>query len=244
MPNNPLDRSGFAPLYYQLVEKIKVMIDQQYTQGDLIPSETELMARYKVSRNTVRQAIDMLVRQGYVTRVQGKGTFVVSERNRYGLQKLVSFSEDMRRRGLHPDTQLLGLAKVDPPAHVALGLGLAESEQAYEIRRLRLADGEPMALGVTYLPCSLLPNLTEDMIAKGSLFELINARTSSRIAYADRTIQPVTADAAQAALLQVPEGSPLMLVEGFTFLENDQPAECIAIYYRGDRYKFAYHAVR
>jgi GntR family transcriptional regulator len=244
MPNKPLNRNSFEPLYFQLAEKIRQMIHQQFSPGDLLPSETNLIERYSVSRNTVRQAIEVLEQQGFVNSRQGKGTFVASKGSRYELSKLVSFSEDMRLRGLKPDTQLLGLAQVAPPAPVAAELNMQPGDQAYEIHRLRLADGAPMALSLSYIPCSLLPGLTGEAIASGSLFELLSNHQSLLISYADRSIRPTLATPEQAELLKVPAGSPLMLVEGPAFLENDQPMEYVITYYRGDRYEFMFHAVR
>lgn len=245
MPHRPLDRNSFAPLYYQLAEKIQLLIDRDLVPGDQVPSEAELTARYNVSRNTVRQALDALAQQGFVIRVQGKGTYVSSEHNRYSLQKLVSFSEDMRRRGLHPETRFLGLATLPPPfSRLARELRLAPGELVYELRRLRLADGVPMALNTTYLPQKLFPDLTDQTLAQGSLFEYINSHLPAHVGYADRVLKSVIADDAQAELLQVEVGSPLMLVEGPGFLDNDQPVEYVITFYRGDRYEFVYHPVR
>ncbi len=244
MPDRPLNRYSFEALYRQLAEKIRKMIHQQFPPGSLLPSESELMNRYNVSRNTVRQAVKVLEQQGYVISRRGKGTFVASVGNRYQLLHLVSFSEDMRRRGLKPDTRVLSLGEVIPGDQIVLGLQLKPGEKAHEIRRLRLADGEPMAVSTAYIPRSLLPDLTTQMIASGSLFELLQNQLGIRLGYADRSIRPAVADAEHAELLKVPMGSPLMVVEGPAFLENDQPVEYVITYYRGDRYDFVFHAVR
>jgi len=244
MPNRPLNRNSFEPLYFQLAEKIKLMIHQQLKAGDQLPSETEMISRYNVSRHTVRQAVELLEQQGFVISRQGKGTFVASKGSRYNLHKLVSFSEDMRQRGLKPDTRLLGLAQIVPPANIAAELNLPPGEETHEIRRLRLADGEPMAISTAYIPCALLKGLSSETIASGSLFELLSSHQSMRISYADRSIRPTLATAGQAELLDIPVGSALMLVEGPAFLENDMPVEYVITYYRGDRYEFQFHAVR
>jgi GntR family transcriptional regulator len=244
MPNRPLNLQSFEPLYFQLAEKIKLMIYEQFKPGDVLPSETELIARYTVSRNTVRRAIELLEQQGFVISRRGKGTFVASKGSRYQLHKLVSFSEDMRSRGLKPDTRLLGLATVEPPDRIAAELNMQPGDQVHEIRRLRLADGEPMALSTAYIPSALLPGLSGEAIAKGSLFELLSNHLSLRISYADRSIRPTLATTEQAELLGIPCGSALMLVEGPAYLENEQPVEYVVTYYRGDRYDFVFHAVR
>lgn len=244
MPHRPLNRNSFEPLYVQLAEKIRLMIHQQFSPGEQLPSESELITRYVVSRNTVRQSIEVLEQQGYVISRRGKGTYVAPMGNRYQLLHLVSFSEDMRRRGLSPDTRLLGLKRVVPPEKIAEGLHLGPGEEVHEISRLRIADGAPMAISTAYLPCALLPNLTKEMVTAGSLYDLLYTNLSFRLGYADRSIRPAVADAQQAELLQTPVGSALMLVEGPAYLENDQPVEYVITYYRGDRYEFMFHAVR
>jgi len=244
MPNRPLNRNSFEPLYFQLAEKIKLMIYTQFKPGDILPSETELIARYRVSRNTVRGAIDLLEQQGFLISRRGKGSFVASTGSRYQLHQLISFSEDMHCRGLKPGARLLELVIIEPPDKIAKELHMQPGELAHEIRRLRFADGEPMALSTAYIPCSLLPSLFSETIAQGSLFELLSSHLSLRISYADRSIRPTLATTEQSELLSIPPGSALMLVEGPAYLENDQPVEYVITYYRGDRYDFVFHAVR
>jgi GntR family transcriptional regulator len=243
-PQNPLDHRSYLPLYYQLRDKLRLLIDETLAAGDQIPSENELVARYHVSRNTVRLAIDSLIKEGVVYRVQGKGTFVSPEHMRYDLQRLVSFTEDMRRRKMKPDTCLLGFSRQTPSSAIASYLALPPDSETYEIKRLRMADGEPMALSTAYMPCSLIPNLTEDNLVSGSVFKIIEGRLRLKIGYADRILKAASADASQAELLKVEPGFPLMLVEGVTYLNNETPIEYVIIYYRADRYEFAYRSVR
>lgn len=243
-PSNPLDHRSYVPLYYQLRDKLRILIDENLAAGDQIPSEHELVARYNVSRNTVRLAIESLIKEGVVYRLQGKGTFVSPKQMRYDLQKLVSFTEDMRRRGLKSDTHLLGLTRKIPPPYVAERLALYPDGETYEIKRLRLADGEPMAVSTTYIPCHLVPDLEEKSLVSDSLFKTIEERFHLKIGYGDRVLKAAIADDSQAELLNVERGFPLMLVEGATYLDNEMPIEYVIIYYRGDRYEFVYRSVR
>ncbi len=243
-PSNPLDHRSAVPLYYQLRDKLRVLIDQTLAAGDQIPSENELVSRYSVSRNTVRLAIEALIKEGVVYRLQGKGTFVSSKQMRYDLQRLVSFTEDMRRRGLKPDTRVLSFAPKIPPTPVAERLALSPESETYEVKRLRLADGEPMALSTTYIPCQVIPDLEEQTLVSDSLFKTIEARFRLKIGYADRILRAAVADNLQAEFLKVEPGFPLMLVEGVTYLDNELPVEYVIIYYRADRYEFAYRSVR
>lgn len=220
------------------------MIDAGLSPGDQIPSENELIARYKVSRNTVRQAIEMLIRDGLVYRVQGKGTFVAPERMRYGLLRLASFTEEMRRRGLQPGSRILHLTQAVPPARIAARLQLKPEQQAFIIERLRLANDEPLALNVSYVPSFLCPSLAEEDLAAGSLYQLLEGKYSLRIGHAEQVLKPTVATEYEAGMLQVAAGSPLLLAEGVTYLDNGVPVEYVKLLYRGDRYEFSIQAAR
>ena len=123
-----------------------------------IPSERELMTTYAVSRATVRKAIDALVVDGLLQRIHGRGTFVARPRLESRLH-LASFSQDMRRRGLTPSTRLLAVELDRPPAEVAAALELDGDGEAWKLDRVRLADGQPIALENGWYPKALLPGL-------------------------------------------------------------------------------------
>src|SRR6266581_7179913 len=137
-----LERSNPLPLYYQL----KQVLRQQISAGHLaphtaIPSEPELVARYRVSRATVRQALTELVHEGLLYREHGKGTFVCEPRVQQPLSELTSFTEEMRRRGKHPGGLLLISELVRGSETVRKRLALTDTEQAIRLERLRTADG-------------------------------------------------------------------------------------------------------
>ena len=173
-----------------------------------------------------------------------KGHSVASNCSRCELHKLVSFSEDMRQRGFKPDTQLLGLKQIEAPAEIATALKVVPSDLVYEIWRLCLADGEPMAISTAYIPCAFLPDISEEAVRAGSLFQLLANSQTLHISYAERLLMLTFATPDQAELLNVRIGAALMLLEGPAFLENDQPIEYVIAYYRGDRYEFTFRAVR
>ena len=239
-----LDRNSFKPIYYQLSENLRAIIDGGLSPGDQIPSENALIAQFSVSRNTVRLAIDTLIRDGLVCRVKGKGTFVAPERMRYGLLRLASFSEEMRRRGLQPGSRLLNLTQTPPPVKIASRLQLSPGAPTFVIERLRLANGEPLALHTTYVPQALCPRLAEADLAIGSLYHILEDEYGLRIGHAEQVLKPTVATEYEASMLEVAPGSPLQLVEGTTYLENGAPFEYAKLLYRGDRYEFPITAVR
>ncbi|MCL5074552.1 MAG: GntR family transcriptional regulator [Chloroflexi bacterium] len=234
-----VNRFSFEPMYYQISEKIRELIDStQLSPHSKIWSEKELMGRFRVGRNTARQAIDHLTKQGLVYTMQGKGTFVAPKKMRQGLIRLTSFSEDMLERGLKPGAKILELAVVDPPPKVAGGLGLRSDQQAIKIERLRFADSEPMALSLSYVPYHLCPQLLEEDLANSSLYRIIEDKYGLHLWRAEQVLKPTIASEHEAGLLQVAVGTPILLVEGITFLDNDVPIEYMKLVYRGDRYEF------
>jgi GntR family transcriptional regulator len=239
-----LERNSSNPLYYQISEYLRERINLDLSPGDRLPSENQLMKEYHVSRNTVRLAIDRLSKQGLVNSVKGKGTFVNGERLQYGLFKLVGFTEEMNRLGLVPSSRILKIERMRPPEPVQTLLGLTPDQDAFFISRLRLANGKPIALNHSYYPCHLCPTLDQEDLGRGSIYQTIEKKYGLLIGYANQTIRPAVADREQSELMQVPHGSPLLLVEGGAYLCDHTPIEYSWLYYRGDRYEFPIRAVR
>lgn len=240
-----LDRHSFTPLYCQIAEALRSLIeDEGLSPGDRIPSENELTEQYNVSRNTVRPAINSLIRQGLVYRIQGKGTFVAPERMRHGLMELTSFTEHMKQRGLKPGSKVLYLARGQPPSKIGERLQLQSNEEVHKLERLRLANDEPLALNVSYIPCSICPNLDEEDLASGSLYNFLEGKCGLKIGYAEHVIKSAIATKIEAKLLSICHGCPVMVIDGVTYLENGIPIEYDKLTYRGDRYEFFFQSVR
>lgn len=136
---------GPVPKHVQLREILETAARDELAPHASIGSERALMARHGVSRATVREAVGQLVSDGVLYRVHGKGTFVAPARVESQLH-LASFTEEMRRRGLEPTTQVLEVALARPPRHARVELGLESTDRVWCLERLRVAAGEPMAL--------------------------------------------------------------------------------------------------
>jgi GntR family transcriptional regulator len=199
-----------------------------------IPSERELMARHKVSRATVRKAIDGLVSDGVLQRIHGKGTFVARPRVESRLH-LASFSQDMRRRGLVPSTRALGIELEDPPADVAASLRLEPGAKVWRLDRVRLADGHPIAHEHGWYPEPLLPGLIR-LDLGGSLYELFRDHYGLPIDGAEQTLWGEAADATYADLLDAPLHTPLLVFRRVS-TSAGTPLEHVVSRYRGDRYQ-------
>lgn len=240
----PLERNSWEPLYFQIGERLREKIMHELSPGDRIPSENELIAEYGVSRNTVRQAIDALIKQNLVYRLKGKGTFILRERLQYGLLKLVSFTEETYQRGMRPSSRLLRLERMVPPAKIGEKLRLSKGEEVFLVERLRLANGKPMALNYSYHPCSLCPTLDHEDISNDSIYRIIETQYHLNINCAKQVLKPTIASEYEANLLQIKTGSALLQVEGVAYLEDDTPIEYATLIYRGDIYEFPIEAVR
>ncbi len=224
---------GPRPKHAQLTDLLAELAVTELGPDVAIPSERELMATYAVSRATVRKAIDALVADGLLHRIHGKGTFVARPRLESRLH-LASFSQDMRRRGLTPSTRSLGVESERPPADVAAALRLGPTGEAWRIDRVRLADGQPIALEQGWYPQGPLPDLDREDLS-GSLYEAFAARGHT-IDAAEQTLWGESADATLARRLDCPIHTPLLVFRRVSTAAGI-PLEYVVSRYRGDRYQ-------
>lgn len=232
-----MERGIPLPLYYRIKQDLLAAMESRELQpGDRLPSERELTERYGVSRMTVRHAIGHLEQEGFVRRVQGKGSFVSPAKLEQTLVGLTSFTEEMKRRGLEPSTQVISVETVCSE-RIAAQLSLPASEPLYALQRLRLAGGEPMELEQLYLPVHMVPGLP-DLDLTGSLYELLLQQYGIRLTNALQTLEAVLADEPEAEILQVPVGSSLLAITRVAFASTGEVVESSRALYRGDRYKF------
>ncbi len=225
---------GPRPKHAQLSDVLADLAVHELGPDAAIPSERELMTTYDVSRATVRKAIDSLVADGLLHRIHGKGTFVARPRLESRLH-LASFSQDMRRRGLTPSTRLLSVELDEPPADVAKALDLSADGTAWRLDRVRLADGQPIALENGWYPRALLPGLDRHDLG-GSLYGLLADVYDLAIDSAEQTLWGETADAATARRLDAPVNTPLLVFRRVSYAAG-RPLEYVVSRYRGDRYQ-------
>lgn len=203
---------------------------------DRLPTERELAERFGISRMTVRRALDRLELEGRVYRVQGAGTFVAptSVTKTFAL---TSFTEDMRNRGMEPDSVIIKSGLVPAGARVGHHLGISPGEEVVRLERLRTADGVPMCLERVYLPAHLVPGILQEDLER-SLYELLDTRYRIRVEEAEQSVRSTVLQPREARLLEVPALSPALLVERTTFDRRDRRVERATSIYRGDRYSY------
>ncbi|MPZ20271.1 MAG: UTRA domain-containing protein [Luteitalea sp.] len=234
-----VNRNAPIPLYHQLKTLVLKEIDAgRWKPDDQLPTEQELMARFQVSKITVRQALQELAHDGYIRREQGRGTFVQRPPLEQGPRELTSFTDEMRRRGLPSTSEVLDQGAIEVPADVAATLGMSSSEPVFRLRRLRLADGEPMGVQTAYIPMASVPGIEEINFAPSvSLYALLSSRYSLYPARARETHVAVLISTWEAELLGVAPGSPGLVAERVTYLASGRPLEYVQSVMRGDRYK-------
>ncbi len=241
-----IDRRSPLPLYSQLEAILTQSIDEgELKPHDRIPTETELMQHHGLSRTTVRKAVSSLVREGYLYRQIGKGTFVSRPKQRHGLEKLTSFSEDMRSRGMVPSSQVLELETTKAAGSVARRLETDKDDLVWKIVRLRFANGEPMCIQTSYVPTALVSTIrAADVAGERSLYELLETEYHLRLRESEETLDADFAWPEEAQLLGVQEGSPLMVRDRTTYLADGRPMEHVKTLYRADRYQYTFHTYR
>ncbi len=225
-------------MYYQIQEDLKQRMDSgEFVPGTMIPSERELSEHYDVSRMTVRQAMTNMVNDGYLYREKGKGTFVAEQKIEQPLQGMTSFTEDMKQRGMEASSRLISFETIPATVEIAKKLNLDESEDVFRVQRIRSADQKPMAVETTFLPVTLLPELTEEIV-QGSLYQYVEDKLGLSIEKATQMIEATVADDHQANLLEVPKNSAVLMIERNSILTDGTPFEVVKSAYRADRYKF------
>lgn len=229
-------KDSHIPIYYQLEVEIKELI-KELNPGDPIHSEREFSEKYGISRMTVRQAINNLVAEGVLVRKRGKGTFVAAPKVEQELSGMTSFSEDMKKRGLTPQTKILDFKKIASTMNIASNLNIQEGDMVYEVTRLRIADDIPMALETSYIPVQLIIGLQEEIL-HASFYEYVEKTLNLKISHASQTLQSTLSKLEESVSLGIEEGAPVLLMERFGYLENGIPFEYVKSIYRGDRYKF------
>jgi GntR family transcriptional regulator len=224
-----------VPKYYQLREILLDLIENELAVDAPVPSERELAARYGLSRMTARQAVEHLVSEGRLYRVQGKGTFVARPKIDMPL-RLTSFTEDMRARGMTPGSRDLGRRLTNATAAVARELSLGTGAPVYVIERLRTADGIPMALERSHLPAHLVPDVLEQPLDNRSLYEVLATEYGLVLDRGDQVIEAGIADSGDAGLLGLPAGSAVLLLQRHCWA-GPVAVEYAVSTYRADRYQ-------
>ena len=223
---------GAGPAFSPLYQQIKALLTRSlqagvWRPGDVIPSEIELAARFKVSQGTVRKAIDELATENLLVRRQGKGTFVAThaeEKIQYRFLRLTPDDGDASRR---LQRRFIDCRRQRAGADVARALELRSGDAVVQVRRLLLHRTQPVVLDDIWLPGALFKGLTAERLSdyRGPMYGLFETEFGVRMIRARERLRAVAADDVAASWLDVAAGTPLLSVERVSFTYDDKPVE-------------------
>lgn len=240
LPALVVDRAAAAPAHEQIATWLRAAI----ARGDLLPGrrlpgERDLATMLGVSRMTLRQSLAELESSGDIVRVAGRagGAFIAEPRVVVDLTHLRGLTDQVRRSGRRAGARVLAARRAVPDPDVAAELGLAARAQAYEVVRVRSANGVPLALECSWFPARLFPGLTDHPLS-GSLYGVLERRYGRPPVSADEHLSPALADDAAAAALGIDAGTPLMRVERTARDADGVAVEHARDLFRPDRVSF------
>lgn len=226
-------------LHSAVKESIVQMIKNgDYQPNTKLPTEAEFCKSFEVSRTTVRTALQQLTVEGYVYRIQGKGTFVSENKVRQTLTSTVeNFSDQVMMQGKNPSTKVLGLTVIEANASLAKRFDLDIGDPINKLVRVRYVDSVPLQYEVAYLPWHKTPGL--DMKAcETSLFRLLKNQFNLKVLKTIEHLELALADESIAEKLEIPNGSPCFSLETHTYEADQSVIEYSKTYFRGDRSHF------
>lgn len=238
----PFAAPTFSPLYRQIRALITRSLESgEWRPGEIIPSEAELASRFGVSQGTVRKAIDEMASENLVVRRQGKGTFVSTHMDPDSYSRFLRLAANEGKLQA-PTSVPLECWRAKAGADVARTLAIEAGAAIIIVRRLLRSGNVPAVFDEIYLPGELFPDLTLDILKSAdiSLYSLFESRYGVYPVRADERLRAVAADRVSARVLQVAEGSPLLLVERVTLTYGDKPVEWRRAYYSTQ--DFHYHS--
>ncbi|MDD0975076.1 GntR family transcriptional regulator [Pseudomonas fontis] len=223
-----------TPLYLQLARNLEQAIHAgQWSAEQALPSERTLSEALEISRVTARKALEVLLEQGLIRRIQGSGTFI-TPRLEQPLSRLSSFSEMLRMKGFTPSSQWLERSIRMPSAEELIRLSLSPTEQVAHLKRLRKADEIVMAVEYSTLPARLLSN---PFSIGDSLYEHLE-QIGKPVVRALQHIRAINASADMAARVGIEPGTAMLLMTRVGYLEDNTPIELTDTYCRNDYYDF------
>jgi GntR family transcriptional regulator len=230
-----------VPKYLQISNWLMEMIQKgRYAVHDKLPSESKLSELFRVNRNTVRQAISDLVAKGLVQKKNGVGSFVTGrpfQPVKYTLQRISSFTDDMIRMDIVPQTKLIHKSVIEAPPEVAEKLMLGKEKLVILTERLRLGNRIPLVIERSYLPHKEYKDILK-MRLTGSLYHLLTKKFHVDLHRSIQTFRAITLSGKDAKLLGVPPRSPGIFLESIIYDSKNIPVEALHAFHRGDKYVF------
>lgn len=227
-----------SPVYIKIHNQIKRDIEAGVWQvGDRIPSERALSAQFKVSRMTLRQALQTLVEEGILERRVGAGTYVARQKVQEVMSGTTSFTEIMRSQGKFPSSQTISYRIASPSLSEQERLHLQENDRVVRMERIRLADSVPISFEVTTIPASLVKDFSRAEVTD-SFYATMEQKGGYQIGAAKQTVTATLASENIADYLDLKRGDPILRLRQITYLSDGRPFEYVRTQYAGERFEF------
>lgn len=216
---------------------IKKIDAEEFNVDEKLPSERELCEIYDLSRITVRQTLQELEREGYIYKLHGKGTFVSPMSYNQNLIKLYSFTEEMKKMGKIPTTQVLSFREIALDERLASKMKLAPLDDAFQIIRLRLADNEPLMFETSYIPKRTFPNLTEKDLVERPMYDVFIQDYKIGVTKAIERFSATSVRKEESEHLKINADHPAMLIKRFAYNDDGLIEYTISVA-RGDKFDY------
>jgi GntR family transcriptional regulator len=241
-----LDKRSPTPAYAQIADAMgRLLRSGALPPGYPLPPERLLCDQFGVSRMTLRQAMGILERDGLILSHRGKGTFVAHDRLKKQQQELRGFTEEILARGGKPESRLLSFRQAAAAAAAACEFfAMAQGENLYEIRRIRLSGGVPLTLETVQLCERLCPRLEQFDLEKNSLYRILERSYGLRLGSCVEEISAELPAAEHRRHLDLPRGVAILTIHRKTYTDSGLPLELTKSAYRGDLYSAIVHSVR
>ncbi|MDV4149353.1 GntR family transcriptional regulator [Clostridium sp. AL.422] len=232
-----VDKSSRTPLYLQLMNILIDIIENNLKENEQILSEREICEIYDVSRTTVRQTMDELEKEGYIYKIHGKGTFVSPKRMNQDLISFYSFTEEMKKLGKTPSSEVTGFEIVQADEKLSSIFKINNEDLLYKISRIRKADGLSMMYETTYLPVTRFKGITKEQLEEKPMYDILVKNFNVKITSAEEYFMPILTNKLESIYLDIKEGSPSLQIERLTY-ESTTVLEYTLSVARGDKFKY------
>lgn len=240
-----LDKTSAVPLYEQLRKQLMNAITSgKLEAGTKLPTEAELCRELGISRPVARQAYNLLIDDGVVERMRGRGTFVrtPNTRGRF-ISNQLSFAQEMSILHLEHTTEVLRTEWLHYTPDLFARLKLNHDQRCYHLTRMRYVSGKPFVLVENYIPEPIFPNIDSYDFAARSLYDVFETVYHVKIVRSNRILAAQTANSEFASLFHVHRGSPVFYVENTVYDQHDRPIDFSREYLDGVTQKFEFEVV-
>ncbi|XMB72996.1 GntR family transcriptional regulator [Mycoplasmatota bacterium WC30] len=227
-------------LHEQIYEDLKSKIlTKEYKYGSMLPREVDLMSIYKVSRHTIRKAMDRLYNEGYVYKVKGTGTFVKSSKANYKLSNMSSFSEIMDNQEGKPNSVVIEAKIISADEKIIDKLDLGNNKECYYIERIRRNGKTNLCFEKTFVNPELCPDIIEFITPNTSLYQLYEDKYNLNLYEGVYNLEAINASKHISKILDIPENSAILYMEANIFVQSGIALYFVEAYYIGTRYTFS-----